>query len=240
MKNYSVRMFLKGMLEDTAITRGRRFAFFIQALILFSLVTFSVDTLPGLSVNVRKALALSEEVSVGIFTIEYLLRIYVADSKPLFIFSFFGVIDLIAILPFYLSLGLDLRSLRVFRLLRLFRIFKLLRYSVAINRFSRAMAIVKEELILFFSVAMILIYLSAVGIYYCERYAQPDNFQSVFSGLWWAVVTLTTVGYGDVYPVTVGGRIFTFFILMLGLGVVAVPTGLLASALSQTRYEERD
>lgn len=91
---------------------------------------------------------------------------------------------------------------------------------------------------LFGFVTAIMLYLSAVGIYYFENGAQPDQFKSVFHSLWWAVTTLTTVGYGDVYPVTTGGRVFTCFVLLIGLGIIAVPTGLLASALSQAREEE--
>ena len=87
-------------------------------------------------------------------------------------------------------------------------------------------------------VSLILLYLSAVGIYFFENQAQPEQFKSVFHCLWWAVTTLTTVGYGDVFPITAGGRIFTFFVLMVGLGIVAVPAGLVASALSQARRED--
>ena len=94
-------------------------------------------------------------------------------------------------------------------------------------------------MILFGCVAMMLLYLSAVGIYYFENAVQPEQFKSIFHSLWWALATLTTVGYGDLYPVTSGGQIFTFFILIIGLGVIAVPTGLVASALSQARNEER-
>jgi voltage-gated potassium channel len=89
-------------------------------------------------------------------------------------------------------------------------------------------------------VTIVLLYFAAVGIYYFENPAQPDAFVSVFHSLWWAVATLTTVGYGDVYPVTTGGRIFTFFILLIGLGIVSVPAGLVASALSKAREEESD
>ena len=143
-----------------------------------------------------------------------------------------------AILPFYVAAGFDLRAVRVIRLLRLARILKLLKYNQAINRFHRALVISKEELILFGFVAVVMLYLSAVGIYYFENVAQPERFESVFHSLWWAVTTLTTVGYGDMYPVTVGGKLFTFLVLMVGLGIVAIPTGLLASALSQARDEE--
>jgi len=91
---------------------------------------------------------------------------------------------------------------------------------------------------LFLIATAMLLYFAAVGIYYFESSAQPESFQSVFHSLWWALATLTTVGYGDVYPVTVGGKVFTFLVLMLGLGIVAVPAGLVASALGKARDEE--
>lgn len=108
------------------------------------------------------------------------------------------------------------------------------------KRYNRAFNIAKEELIVFGAAALIIFYLASVGIYFFENEAQPQNYGSVFSSMWWAVATLTTVGYGDVYPITAGGRIFTFFVLITGLGVVAVPTGLIASALSQARDEEKE
>ncbi len=225
-------------LLNSGTKRGRFFAFFIQFLIIVSLVLFSIGTLPDLSELTNNILYKIEIGIVVVFTVEYLLRVYTAKNKLKFIFSFFGIVDLFAILPFYLSTGLDLRSLRIFRLLRLITILKLFRYSKAIRRFHRALIIAKEELILFSCVAIILLYLSAVGIYYFEHSAQPEQFKSVFHSLWWAVVTLTTVGYGDIYPITAGGRIFTFGVLMVGLGIVAVPTGLISSALSQARNEE--
>jgi len=115
---------------------------------------------------------------------------------------------------------------------------KFFKYRKAIRRFRLALNIAREELILFGFVALIMLYLSAVGIYYFENPAQPEQFKSVFHSLWWAVTTLTTVGYGDMYPITTGGKLFTFIVLMIGLGIVAVPTGLVASALSQARDEK--
>ncbi len=231
---------LQSILEDPTTRAGRAFALTVQALIILSLVTFTIETLPHLSETARWWLYAVEVGTVAIFTVEYLLRIVVADHKLRFIFSFYGIVDLLAILPFYLATGLDLRSIRIVRVLRLFRILKLARYSAAMRRFHRAFDIAKEEIVLFLSAAGMMLYLSSVGIYYLESDAQPEAFGSVFHCLWWAVVTMTTVGYGDVYPITVGGRIFTFLVLMTGLGVVAVPTGIMASALTKVRKLEDD
>ncbi|MDP1558211.1 MAG: ion transporter [Nitrosomonas sp.] len=233
-------MCLKTIIEGNDTAAGRGFDLAIQLLIVISIITFSIETLPNLSSETIGLLSNIETVIVSIFTLEYLARVYVADRKRDYVFSFYGIVDLIAIVPFYLSVGLDLRSLRILRMLRLFRLFKLVRYNTAMRRLSRAFYIAKEEVVLFGVVTIMLLYLSAVGIYYFENEAQPEQFKSIFHSFWWAVATLTTVGYGDVYPITVGGRIFTFLMLMIGLGIVAVPAGLLASALSKARSEEQD
>lgn len=225
---------IKNIVEINDNRLSRYFSIFIQALILLSVVTFSIETIPDLKPQTRTILQTIEWFSVIVFTLEYVFRIYVADSKPKFIFSFFGIIDLLAILPFYLSFGIDLRSLRALRFLRLFRILKLVRYNRAMNHFTRAIKSAKEEILLFVFITLILIYFSAVGIYYFENQAQPEHFSSIFDSLWWAIITLTTVGYGDVYPITVGGKVFTFFILMIGLGIVAIPTGIISSALTKS------
>ena len=228
-----MKEYIKSIVELNDNRLSRLFAFSIQVLIVLSIITFSVETIPDLKPQTRDILQSIELVSVIVFTIEYVLRIYVADKKLKFIFSFFGIIDLLAILPFYLSFGIDLRSLRALRFVRLFRLFKLVRYNKALKHFAKAIRIAKEEIMLFLFITLILIYLSAVGIYYFEHDAQPEHFSSIFDSLWWAIITLTTVGYGDVYPITIGGRVFTFFILMIGLGIVAIPTGILSSALTR-------
>jgi len=229
---------LKQVVESSETKAGRTFDLVIQSCIVLSLLAYSLETLPNLTPGTVKLLNVLEVIFVIAFTVEYGLRFLVADRKFAFATSFFGVIDLLAILPFFLSFGFDLYSIRALRLLRLFRVLKLARYSTAIQRFHNALVIAREEIVLFLCVTAILMYLSAVGIYQFEHEAQPESFSSVFHSLWWSVATLTTVGYGDVYPITVGGRLFTFAILLIGLGVVSVPAGLVASALSRARQQE--
>ncbi len=233
-------MNLRQIIEESDTKAGRAFAFFIQALIIVSLISFCIETLPDLTATTRKVLAYLELITVIIFSIEYLLRIYVTRQKLRFIFSFYGMVDLLAVLPFYVTAGVDLRSIRVLRLFRMFRLLKLFRYSKAIKRFGRALGMIREELIIFIIACVFLIFFASMGIYYFEREAQPEAFKSIFHSMWWAVVTLTTVGYGDAYPVTAGGRIFTFVVLIVGIGVIAIPAGLVASAMQQTLREERE
>jgi len=226
-------MNLKKLIQETSSGPGRVFDITIQVLIILSLITFSISTIPDLSERALLILSILEIITVAIFSVEYVLRIYAAEKKLDYILSFYGVIDLLAILPFYLSTAIDLRSIRVLRLFRLFRIFKIVRYNDAIKRFKDAFLGIKEELTIFSIATFFVIYIAAVGIYYFENAAQPESFKSVFHSLWWAVATLTTVGYGDVYPITLGGRIFTFVILMVGLSIVSIPAGLLASSLQE-------
>lgn len=216
------------------------FEYIFQALIVLSLAAFAVETIPDLSPTWVTWLRGIETVTVGVFTLEFALRLYYGRPRLAYAFSFYGLVDLLAILPFYLTTGLDMRSLRAFRLLRLFRLLKLVRYSEASRRFRRAFLLAREELVYFGLLSLILLYLSAVGIYHFEHEAQPDTFSSVFHCLWWAIATLSAVGYGDVIPVTTGGKVFTFFVLIIGLGVVAVPSGLFASALTKARETERE
>lgn len=229
---------IRNIVENNTSRKGKFFDYFIQILILSSLAAFAIETLPNNSTQTIKLLKGFEVICVAIFTIEYVLRIYVAKKPLKYIFSFYGIIDFLAIFPFYLRTAYDLRALRAFRVFRIFRALKLVRYNKALNRFHIAAGIVKEEIVLFLIVTSIFIFLASTGIFYFENEAQPEIFSSVIHSGWWAVVTLTTVGYGDVYPITVGGKIFTFFILLIGVGIVTIPAGLVASALSKAREIE--
>jgi voltage-gated potassium channel len=231
---------LRNIIEDNTSKKGKIFDYFIQILILLSLIAFTIETLPNNSKNTINILKYFELFCIIFFSIEYFLRIYVSKKPLKYIFSFYGIIDFVAIFPFFLSGAYDFRSLRAFRIFRIFRALKLIRYNKAIARFHIAAKIVKEEIILFLIVTSIFIFLASAGIYFFENKAQPEIFTSVIHSGWWAIVTLTTVGYGDVYPITVGGKIFTFFILLIGVGIVTIPAGLVASALSKAREVEEE
>ena len=232
-----MKKFLLKLVIESDSKLGKGFDIFIQCLIIMSLISFSIETLPNLSISVTKALDIFELLTVIVFSIELALRLILSSPPLKYILSFYGILDLLAILPFYLSTGVDLRSVRIFRLFRLFRIFKLFKYSSAIDRLIKAFSEIKKELTIFLIGALFFIYVSSIGIYYFEHQVQPDLFKSIFHSMWWAVTTLTTVGYGDMYPVTVGGKLFTTLIVFIGMGMVAVPTGLFASALSKTFKE---
>jgi len=204
---------LRIIIEDNTSQKGKVFDYFIQVLIFLSLVAFTVETLPNNSVDTVNILNNFELICVIIFSVEYMLRIFVSKNPFKYIFSFYGIIDFLAIFPFYLRGTFDLRALRAFRIFRIFRALKLIRYNKALNRFHIAAKIVKEEVILFLIITFIFIFLASAGIYFFENEAQPKIFASVIHSGWWAVVTLTTVGYGDVYPITMGGKIFFFYSL---------------------------
>ena len=227
------------VIENRDTKGGRVFENCVLAVVGVSLISFAVGTMPSLSPGTQSTLQVIEVVTILLFSVEYCLRIYVARDRGKYLCSFYGVLDLVVILSYYLSLAaFDGRILRAVRLLRLFTILKSFRYYRATNRLMNAVVIVKEELVIFSVLSGVLLYLAAAGIWYFESQAQPDSFGSMFDGLWWAVITLTTVGYGDVYPVTVGGRVFTFLLLMIGLGIIAIPPGIIASALSKARQEQ--
>lgn len=231
---------LRNIIDKTDTQLGLMFDLTVQATIVISLIAVSIETLPSLSIPAMAAIGIIEVVVVCLFTVEYLVRLLVAPKKSDFILSFWGIIDLLAILPYYLlfigfGVGFDLIVLRAFRLLRIIRIFKLARYSRSIARLGLALKIAKDDLLLALIGASIMLFVASFGIYQFENSAQPETFTSVFDSLWWALSTLTTVGYGDIYPITLGGKIFTGAILMIGLGVVALPAAIISSSLTEAK-----
>ena len=174
------------------------------------------------------------------FVAEYLFRIATAENKRGYMTSFYGLIDLVALLPILIHAAASVRVIRLLRLLRILRLLKLRRYSNALDRYTEALKLIAAEATLFTGVALVFIIAFAFVIYEVEHEAQPDLYRNIFDSIWWAVISLTSVGYGDVYPVTTAGRLFTLAMVLTGMGIVAVPTALLASALSQVTDSETE
>ena len=220
---------------------------FIYVLIIVNVIAMVLESHLSLRTAYGPYFYAFEFTSILIFSAEYIYRIRSAyklnGKKGIFsyVFSLFGVIDLISILPFYLNqfIKLDGRFLRILRLFRLTRIFKLGRNSNSLKVFTRSLSGVKAELIFTLFLSILTILFSASAIYYLENEAQPEKFSSITESIWWATVSLATVGYGDVYPITVGGKLFATLISLVGIGVVAIPTGVIsASFVEEIRIEK--
>lgn len=188
-----------------------------------------------------------EAISIYIFSFEYLYRIRLSfQEKKMkgvykYVFSAYGLIDLISILPFFLNqlVKVDGRFLRILRLFRLTRIFKLGRGSSSLKLFIKALNGVKNELKFTLFLSLLAILFSASAIYYLEHESQPEKFSSITESIWWATVSLATVGYGDVYPVTAGGKIFASIISLIGIGIVAIPTGIISASFVEEIHNQR-
>ena len=181
-----------------------------------------------------------EIFSVIVFTIEYGLRVWASVESPeysdplwgriKFIFSAWALVDLFAIFPFYLTLfTTDFGLIRMLRLLRVVRLYRLTKYSSALQMIKNAVRYTKEELILSYAFLLFTMLIASSIIYYIEHPVQPEAFSSIPTAMWWGVVTMTTLGYGDVYPITALGKLFGGFVAILGVALFSLPTGILAS-----------
>ncbi|WP_417725621.1 ion transporter [Salipiger sp.] len=218
-------------------------------LIIANVIAVALETVPRLYASHQALFQAFDRLSVAIFTAEYLLRVWAsAEREPArpawrarlrYMRSPLALVDLMAILPFFLGL-IFTSDLQMLRILRLFRIYKLTRYSPAL---SVLFGVIREEagaLAAAFSILTILLVFAATGAYLVEHEAQPGDFGSIPAAMWWALVTLTTVGYGDVTPITPLGRIFGGFITVLGVGMAALPAGIIASGLADHLHRRRD
>jgi len=235
------------------LNENKYFIKFIYSLIIINVILLILQSYQELDDRFSFFFETFEFFSVVIFSIEYILRMYSSQLSPRyhasnsifsglkFSISTFGIIDLLAILPFYLPLffPFDLRVLRILRLFRLLRIFKIGRYSKSLKTITDVLRETKSELVITIFVAFILLILSSSLMYYIENEAQPEQFKSIGHSFWWAVATLTTVGYGDVYPITGLGKVIGSIIALIGIGFVALPTGIISSAFIGKVQEEK-
>ncbi len=227
---------------DDAVSRV--FDWTMVAIIVANVAAVAMETVASFEARWGAELHIFNLISVAIFTVEYLSRLWVADEHlPLrrygpvmarvrFALGPFPIIDFLAVAPFYLSLIVPAADLRILRIFRLLRLLKLARYSPAIATLGRVLADERRALGAALLIMLVLLLLSATAIYYAERFVQPDKFASIPASMWWALATLTTVGYGDVVPNTVIGRLIGGLVMIFGLGMFALPIGIIASGFS--------
>lgn len=234
---------------DEGDRASRLFDGIIMVLIGLSIVSIILESFASIAQQYQLAFRIFEYISVSVFTLEYVLRIWTADylypherhPKLKYITSFMAIIDLLAILPFFIPfISLDLRFLRMIRLLRLFRLLRVLklgRYLEALTVITKVIRASSSQLIISIVLCFFVMLFSAIIMYTVENPVQPEQFPNVISSLWWAICTLTTVGYGDVYPITPVGRFFASVISLVGIGIIAIPTGIIAAGFSSVINE---
>lgn len=223
----------------------------LLAAILLSVASIVLEAEPDLGQEWHNVLDVADSAFLMLFTVEYVARLWSCTVDPAFAHPVWGrlrfmvqpmmIIDLLAIAPMLIvGLGVDLRSLRMFRLVRLFRVLKLSRYVTAIETLGRVFERQRSQLVLAVGIVLFLLLLSSTLMYEVEHQAQPEVFRSITATMWWAVASLTTVGYGDIYPITPLGKIFAGIAAILGVGLVALPAGILASGFSELAEENRE
>jgi voltage-gated potassium channel len=217
----------------------------LSILIVANILMVVLETVPAIRQPLGPALYGFEVFSVAIFTIEYVLRLWAAVEDPRYARAFLGrlrfaftllaLVDLLAVLPFYLPqlIHADMRFLRGLRLVRLVRVFKLGRYSNSLGLYARILREKREELVTSLVLLFLLLLMSSSLMYFFEHSAQPDAFCSIPAAMWWGIITLTTIGYGDIYPVTAAGRFFGAVIAVIGVGFVALPSAILVGGMME-------
>ncbi|HYH84094.1 MAG TPA: ion transporter [Pyrinomonadaceae bacterium] len=226
------------------------FDLFIMVLIVVNVIAVMVETVRWAAEDFARPLRAFELFSVAVFSAEYVLRLWSCTADPRYAGAIRGrikfaltpmaLIDLLAIAPFYLEfITADLRFIRSLRLFRLFRVFKLARYSASMRTLVRVLTAKKDELLVTLFLVVVMLVFTSSAMYFAENEAQPDKFDSIPSSLWWGVATLTTVGYGDIFPITTLGKVLGGVIAVLGVGLFALPTGILASGFAEEIQKEK-
>lgn len=220
----------------TSTKAGRRFDVFLLWIILFSVMVVMVESVPEFGNNFSETFFVVEWIMTGIFTIEYLLRIWISPKPLKYIFSFWGVIDLLSILPTYLSLFIVgyhyLLVVRIFRLLRVFRILKLARFSSEAKILREALNASLHKVGIFLMAVVAIVTILGTVMYVVE--GGEEGFSSIPQSIYWAVVTVTTVGYGDLVPHTIIGKFISSIAMITGYAIIAVPTGIVTVAMARS------
>lgn len=220
----------------------------LMLLIATTLIVVFIESIPRIHQHYTLWFTWFEIISISLFTIEYIARVWGAaeinpqrpwHSRWHYIFSPLAMIDLLAILPFYLGLFIQIDT-RYLRAVRLLRVLKLTRYSSSLTTLLQVLRNEYPAIVSALGILLMLIILASSGMYLIERDAQPENFDSIPKALWWATITLTTVGYGDVVPITFEGKALGMVITILGVGIAALPAGIIASGFNKERQNSRD
>lgn len=210
---------------------------FLIVLILLSIVIVLLDSTQSLHIKFKDFFVICEWFFVIIFTIEYLLRVYFSKNKRGYIFSFYGIIDFIAVFPSYLSLFLSgttsLFVIRAFRLLRVFRILKLLKYLEAVTILISVLKEGRHKIAVFLTAVTVFVIFMGSVMFFIE--GEENGFTSIPRSIYWSIVTITTVGYGDITPKTTLGQMVASFLMIISYGVIAIPVGIISSSL--TKYQ---
>lgn len=214
---------------------GKTFDVMLIGLILLSVVVVMMESIASMRENFGEVLRLGEWAFTVLFTIEYILRLICVGRPVLYARSFYGLVDLLSIIPTYLSLIVPgsqyLLVIRTLRILRVFRILRLVRYMTEASLLYRAIHASRRKIFVFLYGVMILVIIVGSLMYVIE--GEENGFSSIPRSIYWAVVTLTTVGYGDIAPQTIPGQCLAVVVMIMGYGIIAVPTGIVTSELSQ-------
>lgn len=219
---------------------GKIFDVALILAILASVVVVILSTLPSARADpYRTVFLILEWVFTGLFTVEYLLRIVVVRSPWRYATSFYGVIDLLAILPAFIGLvvpgGERLLVVRTLRLLRIFRVFKLARYLTEATALRRALLVSRHKIAVFITTVLIVILIASAMMHIVEGNSGNEAFDSMPSAMYWAIITMTTVGYGDITPITAAGKAMTAVLVLVGYSMIIIPTGILSAEMAETR-----